>query len=367
MSHEMRTPLNAIIGFSKLALESRDIPDKVIGYIKKILFSGQNMLSLTNDVLELSRLESGHQHLDYKDFDIEACIQNIAGTFEVKAVEDQKKFKVNMDIKHKFIRGDEVKIVQILNNLISNAFKYSESGDSVILEVKELEYMQYYKMQFIVKDSGIGMSETFLNHLFEPYARETHFTARATVGTGLGMPIVKNLVEQMSGEIEVESKLKVGTKICVRLPFDVAAEKNKDESIKKEIEADNILKGKKVLLAEDNELNREIATEILEIHDMEVISAENGKEAVDIFQSSAPYTFDLILMDMQMPVMDGCEASKRIRSLDRDDAQKIPIIAVTANAFSEDISRVLRSGMNAHIAKPIDFNILQDVLKEQLK
>lgn len=366
MSHEMRTPLNAIIGFSKLALEMKDMPEKLRDYLKKISFSGQNMLSLINDILELSRLESGHLHLEYKDFDIESCIHNISGTFEAKSIEDNKNFEVKVDIKNKCIKGDELKIVQILNNLLSNAFKYSESGDNILLDVKELEYRQYHKIQFIIKDTGIGMSESFLNHLFEPYARETHFTTKATIGTGLGMPIVKSLVEQMSGEINVKSKLKEGTTVTITLPFEVGGTKV-EENKEDQNQSDDILKGKKVLLAEDNELNREIATELLEMHDMEVIAAENGREAVDIFQSSSPYTFDLILMDMQMPIMDGCEASKNIRALDRDDAESIPIIAVTANAFSEDVSKVLRSGMNAHIAKPIDFKVLQDVLKEYIK
>lgn len=281
-------------------------------------------------------------------------------------MEDKKDFKVNIDIKNKYIKGDELKVVQILNNLLSNAFKYSDAGDQVLLEVKELEYRQYHKIRFTIKDSGIGMSASFLNHLFEPYARETHFSTKSTIGTGLGMPIVKSLVEQMSGEIEVESKLKEGTTFVVTLPFEVANTQVSEEK-KDEKQTENVLQGKKVLLAEDNELNREIATEILQMHDLEVICAENGKEALDIFQSSSPYSFDLILMDMQMPIMDGCEASEKIRSLDRDDARSIPIIAVTANAFSEDVARVLRSGMNAHIAKPIDFNVLQEVMKAHLK
>lgn len=366
MSHEMRTPLNAIIGFSKLALESGDMSDKNKEYIKKISFSGQNMLSLINDILELSRLEAGHSHLDYRDFNLEECIHNISGSFEAKAMEDKKDFKVNIDIKNKYIKGDELKVVQILNNLLSNAFKYSDAGDKVLLEVKELEYRQYHKIRFTIKDSGIGMSASFLNHLFEPYARETHFSTKSTIGTGLGMPIVKSLVEQMSGEIDVESKLKEGTTFVVTLPFEVANTQVSEEK-KDEKQTENVLQGKKVLLAEVNELNREIATEILQMHDLEVICAENGKEALDIFQSSSPYSFDLILMDMQMPIMDGCEASEKIRSLDRDDARSIPIIAVTANAFSEDVARVLRSGMNAHIAKPIDFNVLQEVMKAHLK
>lgn len=365
MSHEMRTPLNAILGFSKLAMESKDIPEKLRQYLKKISFSGQNMLSLINDILELSRLESGHSYLEYKDFNIASCIYNICGTFEAKSIEDNKKFQVRLNLRNKCIKGDELKIVQILNNLLSNAFKYSEAGDEILLDVKEMEYHQYHKIQFVVKDTGIGMSESFLRHLFEPYSRETHFTTKATIGTGLGMPIVKGLVEQMSGEIEVQSKLKEGTEVRVILPFEtggIKEENKRDRDHKIEV-----LKGKKVLLAEDNELNREITTELLEMHGMKVISVVNGREAIDLFQSSSPYTFDLILMDMKMPIMDGCEASKHIRALDREDAWKIPILALSANALREDVSRGLQSGMNAHIAKPIDFKVLQKVLSEYMK
>lgn len=200
--------------------------------------------------------------------------------------------------------------------------------------------------------------------IFEPYARETHFNVKSTVGTGLGMPIVKNLVEQMSGEIYVESELGVGTKFTVLIPFELPEQKL--ESTTNTLANLNLLEGKRVLLVEDNKLNIEIATEILELNGMKVVCANNGKEAIDIFQSSAPFAFDIILMDMQMPIMDGCQATQQIRQLDKPDADTIPIIALTANAFSEDITKALRSGMNAHVSKPIDIKVLCQVINDML-
>ena len=363
MSHDMRTPLNAIIGFSKLALKHLERPDKIKDYLKKISYSGNQLLALINDILELSKIEAGQRYLDDKTFDIEKTIDETWGLFEERMIEEKKEFQLHIDIQNKMVKGDEFKIHQILNNLLSNAVKYSESGDQITLDVKEMIYQNHHKIQFIVEDTGIGMSQSFLKHLFEPYARETHFSVKSTMGTGLGMPIVKSLVEQMSGEINVESKLGKGTKFTVVIPFEIVQKQENAPVFQSDI---SYLKGKRVLLVEDNDLNIEIASEMLKMSEMEVITARDGQEALHVFETSPLYSIDLILMDMQMPVMDGCQATEMIRQLERPDASSVMIIALTANAFSEDISKALRAGMNAHVAKPIHIKVLNQVMSDLL-
>ena len=363
MSHDMRTPLNAIIGFSKLALKHLERPDKIKDYLKKISYSGNQLLALINDILELSKIEAGQRYLDDKTFDIEKTIDETWGLFEERMIEEKKEFQLHIDIQNKMVKGDEFKIHQILNNLLSNAVKYSESGDQITLDVKEMIYQNHHKIQFIVEDTGIGMSQSFLKHLFEPYARETHFSVKSTMGTGLGMPIVKSLVEQMSGEINVESELGKGTKFTVMIPFEIV---QKQEDIPVSKSDVSLLKGKRVLLVEDNDLNMEIASEMLKMNDMEVITAKNGQEALHVFETSPLFSIDMILMDMQMPVMDGCQATEMIRQLDRPDAKTVMIIALTANAFSEDVSKALRAGMNAHVSKPIRMKVLNQVMSDLL-
>ena len=363
MSHDMRTPLNAIIGFSKLALKHLDESDKIKDYLKKISYSGNQLLALINDILELSKMEAGQRHLDYKTFDIEKAIHETWELFEERMIEEKKVFQLHIDIQNTVVIGDEFKIHQILNNLLSNAVKYSESGDQITLDVKEMIYQNHHKIQFVVEDTGIGMSQPFLEHLFEPYARETHFSVKSTIGTGLGMPIVKSLVEQMSGEITVESELGKGTKFTVMIPFEIV---QKQEDIPVSKSDVSLLKGKRVLLVEDNDLNMEIASEMLKMNDMEVITAKNGQEALHVFETSPLFSIDMILMDMQMPVMDGCQATEMIRQLDRPDAKTVMIIALTANAFSEDVSKALRVGMNAHVSKPIRMKVLNQVMSDLL-
>ena len=363
MSHDMRTPLNAIIGLSELAQKNADDREKVDDYIRKIEFSGKHLLALINDILELSRLESGRNTLAHEQFDIRLCIEEIADIFRVQAAQENKRFTVQFDLRVSAVMGDAFKLGQILNNLLSNAFKYSEAGAQISLSVRQFDFQQHSKYQIIVEDTGIGMSEHFLTHLFEPYARETHFATRPTIGTGLGMPIVKSLVQQMSGEISVESELGKGSKFTVTLPLVAATAANSSAATTEPAsEALSDLSGRRILLAEDNELNMEIATEILAMNGAEVIQARNGAEAVHLFEASAPHSFDAILMDMQMPEMDGCEAARTIRRLDRPDAAHVPIIAVTANAFAEDIAKTTEAGMNGHISKPIDFKVLLQTL-----
>ena len=299
--------------------------------------------------------------LDYQEFSLEKSIADITAAFRLQAQQEEKRFTVDMDIRDVWILGDSFRLSQILNNLLSNAFKFTSAGDEIALQVKQFESTGSAKYQFVVRDTGLGMSEEFLPHLFEPYARETRFSSQKITGTGLGMPIVKNLVTQMSGEIHVESSLGKGTVFTLTVPFQAEREKTAASAGRTDEEAGGketfSLEGRRVLLAEDNLINMEIATEILTMHGVEVIPAEDGAKAVKAFQESAPFSIDAILMDMQMPHMDGCEAAKRIRALHRPDSG-VPIIAVTANAFTEDIAATSKAGMDAHISKPIDFNIL---------
>lgn len=368
MSHDMRTPLNAILGSCELAQKSRTPEDngKVWEYLGRIQFAGKQLLSLINDILELSRLEAGKSALDESAFDLIELLTSVGDLFREHAQEEGKTFSLHMDFQNSMVMGDEKKIAQILNNLLSNAMKYSNSGASIRLEARQFDFQKHSKYQIVVEDTGIGMSEEFLNHLFEPYARETAFTSQHTVGTGLGMPIVKSLVQQMSGEITVESQLGKGSRFTVTIPLKTVQEaaasctEAQDMAPQETFDWEN----RTILLAEDNEMNREIAKELLEQLGATVLPAENGEEAVRVFCETLPYTVDAILMDMQMPVKDGCQAAEDIRRLNRPDAASVPIIAVTANAFSEDIARTTKAGMNAHVAKPLDLNVLTQTMQK---
>lgn len=277
---------------------------------------------------------------------------------------------MKLEIQTKEVYGDAFRLTQILNNLLSNAVKFTAAGDCIFVTVRELEQKEYTRYQIIVKDTGIGMSKEFLNKIFIPYERETRFGTRHIAGTGLGMPITKNIISQMNGEITVESTLGKGSTFTMTLPFKgverkESTAKEKQKKIKEKLhEEEEFLKGKKILLAEDNEINMEIACELLKMYGAEVVKAWNGKEAVELFQQSKEEEFHVILMDVQMPEMDGCAASAAIRRMQRIDAKTIPIIAVTVNAFAEDLSATSAAGMNAHISKPIDFKILCKTLLE---
>lgn len=366
MSHDMRTPLNAIIGLSELVKQHINEPEKVLGYTDKINYSSRQLLALVNDILDMSRMEQGKVVLNQQQFNLRECIEECGAAFRLQAEAENKKFWLEYDIKNSMVVGDPFRIGQIMNNLLSNAFKFTEEGDSVSVHVRQFEDKEYSQYQIIVKDTGIGMSEEFIPHLFEPYARETKFSSRQITGTGLGMPIVKNLITQMSGQIHVESRPGEGSTFTISVPFTTVKDKETAKIQEKEQgEYKGIpLKGKKILLAEDNMVNMEIASEILSMNGIEVVQAWNGAEAVELFKASKAFAFDAVLMDMQMPQMDGCEAARHIRALSRPDAQTIPIIAVTANAFAEDIAATTAAGMDAHISKPIDFRVLCQTLEE---
>lgn len=356
MSHDMRTPLNIIIGMTNLALQVGGDLDKIRDYLNKIGGASQQLLALINDILEISRLEQGNVSMEIKSFNLLEAMQTWSSPFQAQAQAAGKTYQLSMDVKDVMIKGDPARLGQIINNLVSNAMKFTHSGDRISVTLRQMDEGKRNNYLFTVEDTGSGMSEEFLPKLFDPYEREIRFGAKEVMGTGLGMPIVKNLVNRMGGQITVSSTLGKGTVFSVTLPFDVG------EAPQAAPAADTPpvmqLENRHILLAEDNFLNMEIATELLQMRGAQVTPAENGREAVEAFQNARPFFFDAILMDMQMPEMDGCQASEAIRALDRPDAKVIPIVALTANAFAEDISRTAQAGMDAHLAKPINIELL---------
>lgn len=367
MSHDMRTPLNAIIGLSELVQQNLGDPEKISGYMDKINLSSRQLLGLINDILDMSRMEQGKVSLDYQQFNIRECVEDCAAAFRLQADMEKKEFRLSFDLEDEEVLGDSFRISQILNNLLSNALKFTSEGERISVEVSQSAHENVPKYRFIISDTGEGMSKEFLPQLFEPYARETRFGARKVAGTGLGMPIVKNLVTQMSGQIYVDSTPGKGTVFTIVIPLEAVKDIKKEEKETPSADRSFSLEGKTVLLAEDNMVNMEIATEILSMSGAAVIQAWDGQEAVERFRESAPFAIDVILMDMQMPRMDGCEAARNIRAMARPDARSLPIIAVTANAFAEDIAATTAAGMNAHVSKPIDFQILQQTMEKLME
>lgn len=363
MSHDMRTPLNVIIGMAELGLRKDCSQEKMADYLQKISASSQQLLTLINDILEMSRLEQGKIDLENSTFNLCDTLQTCVSPFQIQAKNEGKNFEVKIKVSSPIVCGDPARLTQILNNLISNAIKFTETGDSITVSLSQVKKSRHGRYVFVVEDTGMGMSEEFLPRLFEPYEREKRFGSQRVAGTGLGMPIVKNLVSQMGGEITVDSTLGNGTRFSIMLPFSVSSE---EEVLEKE-EADfTELKGKRILLAEDNPLNMEIAKELLGMEEMETVAVENGREALEAFADAEEFFFDAILMDMQMPEMDGCEAAEKIRALNRADAKSVPIIALTANAFPEDIARTAAAGMNSHLSKPIDPDLLWSTLQQMI-
>lgn len=366
MSHDMRTPLNAIIGLTELARRDVGDAEKTADYLRRIEQSGRQLLTLVSDILDISRMESGKVSFTSERMDLARTLEDAMATFEIQAREQGKTFTSDVRVPDPYVYGDPMRLSQVVNNLLSNALKYTNPGDSVSVTVRQEDRGDVGSYKIVVADTGIGMSEDYLPHLFELYAREQRFGTSQTVGTGLGMPITKSLVTQMGGSIEVESQLDVGTTFTVTLPFSPApAEDPAACAATPAVAAEmpeggeaEVLRGARVLLAEDNEINMEISTELLSGAGVEVIQAWNGREALDAFAASEPGSVDAILLDMKMPEMDGCEAARAIRALDRADAREVPIVAVTANAFAEDVAATTAAGMDAHVSKPIDFTVL---------
>ena len=368
MSHDIRTPMNAIIGMTSLIKHDAGDKGKVIEYANKIDISSQHLLGIINDVLDMSKIEAGKTTFKYTDFSILDFIQELNVIFHSQTDEKNQTFTIiKEDIQHERVNGDQVHLMQIFSNLLSNAIKYTQEGGEIQLLIEECESNSaiYAKYRFLVSDNGVGMSADFKNTIFDAFTRAESSLTNKIQGTGLGMAITKNLVEAMGGTIDVESELGQGS--CFEILMDLKIAEDKSVSLipqtEKDEPEDNILQGMKFLCAEDNEINAEILTELLKIEGAECTICENGEEILKTFEQSAPGEYDMILMDVQMPVMNGYEATKAIRRSSHELAKTIPIIAMTANAFSEDIQHSLAAGMNAHISKPVDMKMLEKTIR----
>ena len=370
MSHDIRTPMNAIIGFTELLEKHLDDKELALSYIKKIQTSNEFLLSLINNVLEMARIESGKVTLDETNCNAYTFNNSLYSLFDSQMREKGIIFTRKFDVQHPDVICDETKIREIFLNILSNALKYTPSGGKVSMNLTEIPYDRpgYAMYQTVIEDTGIGMSEEFLPHLFEEFTRERSSTETKLNGTGLGMPIVKKLVDLMERTIEVESKVGRGTKITVTLPHRIAQDGNAQTLVGKahEFHTDSF-RGKRILLAEDNELNAEIAITILEEAGFVVEHAEDGIICVDMMEKAEAGYYDLILMDIQMPNMDGYKATQTIRRLSDPQKANITIVAMTANAFDEDKKNAYKAGMNWHIAKPIKIDELISALAEILK
>ena len=369
MSHDIRTPMNAIIGFTNLLEKHLDDREVVQDYIGKIKTSNEVLLSLINNVLEMARIESGKEHLDETSENAFDFLQSVFVLFESRMQEKGIHFEKAVHVEHLNVMLDKTKMREIFLNILSNALKYTPSGGKVTMTLTELSSDEsgYGVYQTVIEDTGIGMSKEFLPHIFEDFSREHSSTESRITGTGLGTAIVKRLVDLMQGKIEVESELGKGTRITLTLRHQIAGEndtKQVGENIADYRPSD--FSGKRILLAEDNDLNAEIATAILEKAGFTIERAEDGVICVDMIEKADSGYYDLILMDIQMPNMDGYKATRVIRSLPDKKKTAIPIIAMTANAFEEDRQNALRAGMNGHIAKPIHVEELFSLLEKTL-
>lgn len=369
MSHDIRTPINVILGYNQL-MKSLLTEPKQLDYQKKIEQSGKLLLSIINNVLDMARIESGKIKVDENYERVGEIVDEIISTFSSEAEERGIHLSGSMQVAHRDILCDGTKIREIYVNLVGNAMKYTPRGGNVTITVEELpcEKEGYMKVKSEIKDTGIGMSKEYLPTLFEPFSREQNTTTGGVEGTGLGMPIVKKMVDLMGGSIEVESEPGKGTIFTFTLMHKIADEKYYSNRIEKaEIsDMEESLSGKHVLLAEDNDLNAEIAVTILEETGLVIERVEDGIQCVNKVKQMPPRTYDLILMDIQMPNMDGYQATQCIRHLNDKTKAEIPIIAMTANAFAEDKKRAFDAGMNGHIAKPVDIEKMEQVIHRVL-
>ena len=368
MSHDIRTPMNAIIGITSLIRHDAGNKAKVIEYADKIDISSRHLLGIINDVLDMSKIEAGKTVFKYSDFSILDFMQELDTIFHTQIYEKQQTLTIiKENIQHEWVNGDQVHLMQIFSNLLSNAVKYTQEGGEIQFFVEECETKSsvYAKYRILVSDNGMGMSADFKDTIFDAFTRAESSLTNKIQGTGLGMAITKNLVEAMGGTIDVESELGQGS--CFEVLLDLKIAEDRTAALAAQEETDeqdgNILQGMRFLCAEDNELNAEILTELLKIEGAECIICENGEEILKAFEQSVPGDYDMILMDIQMPVMNGYEATKAIRRSSHELAQTIPIIAMTANAFSEDIQRSLAAGMNAHVSKPVEMKVLEKTIR----
>ena len=357
MSHDIRTPMNAIVGFSELLEKNLQNEKKAKEYLGKIQSSSNLLLMIINQVLEMARIESGTAVLQLKAEDMDALFHRVNTVFEEDIRKKNLQYHTVLDVRHHYAVCDQTKLQEIMLNIISNAIKYTPEGHSIHVEIHEAVSENPSKIRciFSCEDTGIGISEEYLPHIYEEFSREHTSTENKVPGTGLGLSIIKSMIELMGGSIQVESRQGIGTKFTVDLSFDMASKEEvygSRNAIK--TSAIHTIKGKRILIAEDNELNAEIAKTVLEDVGALVTRVEDGQQAVELFKEKPAGTFDAILMDLMMPIMDGYTATREIRSLERSDSKTIPIIAMTANAFQEDAEKCIAVGMNAHLAKPLD-------------
>ncbi|MBQ9060638.1 MAG: response regulator [Firmicutes bacterium] len=378
MSHEIRTPMNAIIGLNNIAMNEPTASEEVKGHLRKIGGSAQHLLGIINDILDMSRIESGRMAVRSEEFSFSKCLEQIntmiGGQCAEKGLAYECLTKGKID---EHYVGDAMKLKQVLINILGNAVKFTPEGGTVRFLIEEgPAYDQKKTLRFIISDTGIGMSQEYLPHLFEAFSQEDASSTSVYGSTGLGMPITKSIVELMNGEIQVESEKGKGTTFYVTITFGESRGKNIDiedgEMLPHEMKAldefreETNLEGRRILLAEDVQINAEIIMMILGMKKMEVDLAENGRIAVDIFRDHQSGYYDAILMDMRMPEMDGLEATRAIRAMDREDAGRIPIIALTANAFDEDVQQSMQAGLDAHLSKPVEPGVLYETLERLL-
>ena len=363
MSHDIRTPINGIRGMVNMADHYADDMEKQTEYRTKVKEASNLLLELVNDVLDMSKLESGEVVLEESPFNLSSIFREVFNVIEQMAAEQNIRIVwEKKEIIHRDLIGSPMYVKRVMMNILSNAVKYNKENGQIYISCREIssEQPEMTIMEFVCRDTGIGMTDEFQKHIFEPFAQEHTGSRTKFTGTGLGMPITKKLVEKMGGTVTFESEKGVGTTFVIRVPFkiDLDADKREEQTDASE----KSIKGLHILLAEDNELNMEITEFVLQNEGADLTKAWDGQEAVELFRNSEPGEFDVILMDIMMPVMDGYEAAKMIRSLDREDAKTIPIIAMTANAFTEDRIKAKAAGMDEHVAKPVDVELLIKVI-----
>ncbi len=367
MSHDIRTPMNAIIGITTLMKNELHQPEKLAEHLGKLENSGQLLLGIINDILDMSRIESGKTTLNVEKMNLPQQISQLDSIIRQQAGQRRQTFTVNTHLQHENVLADPNRLNRVLMNILSNAVKYTPTGGHIRFEVDELPRNEHYaRYRFVVQDDGIGMSEAYQKTLFDPFTREERSGTNKVQGTGLGMAITKNIVDLMGGSINVESTTGKGTRFEVVLEFPIDAEADtvpEAQVLPEEEEETSPLSGMKFLCAEDNAINAEILEMLLEANGASCTICSNGQEIVDAFASVKPGEYDMILMDVQMPVMDGLEATRRIRSGENPLGRIIPILAMTANAFLEDMQKSREAGMDEHLSKPVDIAALEQTVK----
>ena len=369
MSHDIRTPMNAILGFAEIGRKNIQDSEKTRECFDKIQISGGKMLSIVDNVLELSRIESGKTIVEENPVEVGSILTACQTMVQADIEKKNQHFSVTKDLIHPYVYMDNTLVTEIMLNIVSNSIKYTPEGGSISCSIRQLDDRQdgRFTQEMVVSDTGIGMSEEFQKHIFEAFTRERNTTTSGIEGTGLGMGIVKKLVDMLEGTVTVKSKLGEGTTFTIRLPYRAA---NYEDMQPKQVAVDSdnsVLVGKHILLAEDNDLNAEIAITLLSEHGLLIDRAANGVECVEMMEKAPENYYSLILMDIQMPLLDGYRTAEKIRRFPNKEKAKIPMIAMTANAFAEDRKKALEVGMNDHVAKPIDMNKMLPILLEYIK